>query len=123
MRDGTRQSGVSGHDPENEQAPMDRRRVVRVHHVCNIGVQLMTDGTSIDAKLDKLAALSEGWDGYGCVPVDERAVKILQSVDLSPMSDGGIMLELWGGVVSIEIGADGSLQDLSFSQTVAELGI
>lgn len=60
--------------------------------------------------LDKLRALKQNWDSYGALPIAERALTIARLIrdhppDISPMSNGGMMLEWFveGWEIMLEI--------------------
>lgn len=59
--------------------------------------------------LEELRNLRPGWDGYDGVPPTDAAMATARLLHYTPMSSGGIMIELHanGATVEIDIGADG----------------
>lgn len=56
----------------------------------------------------KLADLKHGWDGYDGIPTTERAIRTAEGLQYTPMSDGGMQIELHTLGVSVEIEIDPS---------------
>lgn len=59
--------------------------------------------------VDKLRQLPAGWDSYGAPQISERAIATAKSLLYTPMSDGGVQIELHagGGEVEVTIRPDG----------------
>lgn len=55
------------------------------------------------AELEKLADLTEGWDGHGGVGIKQTALVTADCIHFTPMSNGGILIEIHGGGKDIEI--------------------
>ncbi len=68
--------------------------------------------------LDELQQLKDGWDGYDGVPPSEAALMTARYLNYTPMSNGGITIELHAGGISIEIevGPHGRVDDISISR-------
>ena len=65
--------------------------------------------------LNDLRMLRDQWDGYDGVPPSEAALRTAQFLNYTPMSGGGIMIELHAGGmnIEIEINADGRVCDVA----------
>jgi hypothetical protein len=71
--------------------------------------------------LDKLAELKDGWDGYRAPPPSQAAIATCRYLHFTPMSSGGIMIELHTaqGSVEIEIDEYGRLSQVSTDLSTA----
>ncbi len=70
-------------------------------------------------KLDRLRELKTGWDGYAGPPISEKALRTAASIQYTPMSSGGLMIELhgFGPMVEIEVEPDGAIGNVSVTPT------
>jgi len=61
----------------------------------------------------ELDALEEGWNGGGEKPPTLEALRVLHSVAVVPVSDGGLQIEIHAGGFDVEIGIepDGRIGD------------
>lgn len=63
------------------------------------------------ARLDALAALTDGWDSYGAPPIAPEAISAaraaLDGLFISPTCNGGVAIEIAG--TEIEFGTDGQI--------------
>ena len=67
--------------------------------------------------LDELLHLKDGWDGYDGVPPSQAALITARYLNYTPMSNGGIMIELHAGGmdIEIEVNPDGRVDDVNVS--------
>lgn len=65
--------------------------------------------------VSKLVDLKDGWDGYRGAPPTAAALDAARHTHATPMSSGGIMVELHadGASVEITISPDGRIDDVS----------
>lgn len=70
-------------------------------------------------RLTKLRELKDGWDGYRGIPITDRALRTADSLQYTPMSNGGLQIELHGKgpLVEIEIDPDGTVANVSITPT------
>jgi hypothetical protein len=68
---------------------------------------------SLDGRLDSLRSLEANWNGYGEEPITEAALHAAGSLHFSPLSHGGIQVELHVGGRSVEIEIDPKGQIIS----------
>lgn len=65
--------------------------------------------------LDRLRDLAPGWDGYSAPRIAEQALRTAAGIQYTPMSHGGLMIELHTLALSVEIEveADGRIAGVS----------
>lgn len=65
--------------------------------------------------VDELLDLRPGWDGYGAPTPSLDAIATCRMIHYSPMSSGGVMIELHvtGGSVEIDIEPDGRMSHVA----------
>jgi len=70
----------------------------------------MADRT-LDKRLAELAELPEDWNGYGAKRITPEAIDTAERLIFTPMSQGGLQIELHvkGASVEVEVGADGRI--------------
>lgn len=56
--------------------------------------------------LAELRSLSEGWDGYNGAPISDKALRTAEFTKVTPMSNGGVLVELHTASHSVEIDID-----------------
>jgi hypothetical protein len=63
-----------------------------------------------------LYGLPHNWDGYGAVPVTEKAIHAAEWIEFVPTVNGGIQIELHidGKDLEFEIDAEGRFESLLF---------
>ena len=64
--------------------------------------------------VSKLIGLQDGWDGYRGVPPTAAAIDAAKYTHATPLSGGGVMVELHaaGASVEITITPDGKIEDV-----------
>jgi hypothetical protein len=62
----------------------------------------------------ELKKLGHGWDGHGGVPPTAEALAALKSLQVCPMSRGGLMFEF--GDCEFEIGSSGDIRSFCFTR-------
>ncbi len=67
------------------------------------------------ATLDELAAVKDGWDGYGAPATTKLAIETYRLLSFTPLSSGGVLIELntKQGSAEIEIDEFGRLSQVS----------
>lgn len=73
--------------------------------------------------LDKLAELQEGWDGYRAPPISKLAIATCRFLHFTPLSSGGILIEMHTDQGSAEIEVDelGRLSQVSTDLSIAKV--
>jgi hypothetical protein len=65
------------------------------------------------ASLAGCRELRDNWDGYGAPPISEKALasaaQLLTTAVVVPMSHGGVLVEMCGDAVSIELDENGEI--------------
>lgn len=65
-------------------------------------------------KIAELAALEEGWDGYGAAPLTEAAVNVLKALHVSPRCDGSVQIEIFANGWETEIAFSSEGRPISY---------
>jgi hypothetical protein len=52
---------------------------------------------------DELRVLQENWDTFGGRPIAEEAIATAKALRYVPLVDGGLQIELYAGLVELEI--------------------
>ena len=72
--------------------------------------------------LDKLADLKDGWDGYKGVAPTKLAIATCRLLNFTPLSSGGILIEMYTdqGNAEIEVDEYGRLSQVSVDLSTAK---
>ncbi len=72
--------------------------------------------------LDKLAELQDGWDGYNAPPISKLAIATCRLLHFTPLSSGGILIEMHTeeGSAEIEVDELGRLSQVSADLSTAK---
>lgn len=60
----------------------------------------------LNPRVAHIAALEKDWDSYGADPIDERALRVVDQISISPTSGGWVEVELTGTNLRVTVWVD-----------------